>query len=186
MQNKDYVDLDVGAPQPKTNLKTPIIVGVVALFAVIIIVALVLAISSNSANNTGGNNSNETIDIDVTDDFTDAQKMYMTLNGKEITVEYIAKDYLKEFKNNYYINTKEDRTGTITFAGANEYIKFDIINEEDDSPDTAINFAYHETINGEDTFIIQSSENTFQHYNGQVTNEFDKIEDAIMDHRLFQ
>ena len=186
MQNKDYVVLNFGATgqtPTKTSFKKPLIVSAAIILIMIIAAAIFVAVAPNH-NTLSTAVPKETYDETAT--FTKAQKLFMQLCGKQMTVKFIREDYFKDDKD-IAIETNVDETaGVISFKDSKERIEFDIIHEEEDSPDTAVNFTYVEEFKGSRTFIIKSGENTYQHFNGRVTNEFDRIEDAIKDHQLFQ
>lgn len=165
-----------------SRLKKPIIITLVVI--VVMVVAAILVVVLTPKTNPSDKKDN-TPAYDKTASFTKMQKLFTQLCGKEIVVEFIAEQYFKK-NGDYDVSTFANHTGQISLKGTDEYIVFDVINEEEDSPDMAVNFAYHQTINEKDTFVIQSGENTYQHYNGAITNEFDNIEDAILDHQLFQ
>ena len=74
----------------------------------------------------------------------------------------------------------------VGYSKTTEYIRFDIVHEEEDSPDMAINFVYHEEREGTDYTIRQSGEKTYQHFNGVITSEFESKDEAILDHLLYQ
>ena len=116
---------------------------------------------------------------------TKMQELYMKLIGKESVVEFIASDYFDN-DTNYAIDVKDDKTGKITYKDSSEYISFIITNDEEDTPDTATDFVLHEEIDGVDTYIVQSSENTYQFFNGGATEEFDNLDDAILNHQLLR
>jgi len=116
---------------------------------------------------------------------TEMQELYKKLLGKEVVISFIPSDYLDN-NDKYVIETTVDKTGTITNSDTTEYISFSITNDEIDTPDTAVDFVLHEKIEGVDTYVMQTGENTYQFFNGSVTTEYDKLEDAILDHQLLR
>lgn len=123
------------------------------------------------------------------EDYTPVLAIYAGL-GEESVYEDLE-DGLKEVNRDAVISLEGDN-GTIRVPGSDaEYIKFKIRKDEDDeedySPYLAYDFTYvHQLSDGSNAYIMQSGENTFQHYNGQLTTSefFHKIE-AISDHLSF-
>lgn len=181
MKEGAFINLDSNSGN-NLRIKKPIIItlAIIVVMAVVAIVAVLLATRTGSTSDVTNGGSTQ----DKTADFTSMQKLFAKLCGKEIIVDFLEEQYFKDL-GEFEIENIANRTGHIN-GKTDEYITYDIVNEENDSPDTAINFAYHQTIDDKDTFIIKSGENTYQHYNGAITNEFDNIEDAIMDHQLLQ
>ena len=115
--------------------------------------------------------------------YTDMLKIYSALDDEIILVDTLQ-EKLAEInpRAKFYADSEG---GTITLLKAkNEYISFDVFRDYDDSPDSAVNFVYHDKVGDEVFTIHKSGENTYQHYNGALTNEFDNKDDAIRDHLL--
>ena len=183
MQTRNDTVINYNAGPQKSSLKKPIIITCAIIVLMLIIGATIIMIKPSSSPATDQGES-----VDVTANFTKLQKLYLQLCGKEVVIDFLAEDYFKDDKELQIKTniTATSRTGRILLSDSKEYIEFNIINEEDDSPDTAVDFVYHEIINDRDTFVMQSSDDTYQHFNGGVTNEFDKLEDAMRDHELFR
>ena len=122
--------------------------------------------------------------VNHADYYTTMQKIFTKVCGREIVISTL-RDELKDISNEIDIEDYNSY-GRIVLAGTKEYIQYLSVNEESDSPDTAVDFVYHEPIQNTDTFILQSGEKTFQHFNGSLTNEFETLDEAVMDHQLFQ
>ena len=166
--------------QSKSTTKKAIIITV-AIIAVMAIVAICLILFVPKAE--GGQGGDQEQANAFESDYSNTMKFYKDINGQEILVEDIE-GKAKKYDENVSVFVDDSNKGTIKLNAENEYISFTQIQEEDDSPETAIDFVYHETVNEEDSFVMQSGENTFQHFNGAITNEFDNIDEALNDHLL--
>lgn len=181
MKEKAFINLNNNTGY-SPRIKKPLIITL-AIIVVMVIAAIFIVAFTPKTDSTSNTTNNEPT-IDKTADFTSMQKLFAKLCGKEAIVDFMEEQYFKDL-GKFEITTLANRTGRID-GDSDEYITYDIVNEEDDSPDTAVNFAYHQTIDNQDTFIIKSGEKAYQHFNGAITNEFDNLEDAILDHQLFQ
>ena len=179
MQGKGDIVLNFdAAPQKSSSIKKPIIITVIIVVVMLIIGATVIMLAPKADQSKKGDETAQEAN------YTDMQKLFLELIGKEVVIEFMAEDY---FKNDQFATVdNEDGTGKVILPGTSEYIQYNIVNEEEDSPDTAIDFVYHETVNDRDTFIMQSGENTYQYFNGSVTEEYDNLKDAINYHLLFR
>lgn len=164
----------------KSRFKKPAIITLAIIIVMVLVAICVVLASPKNTPETG-----DDISYDKTADFTKIQKLFTKLCGNRVVLEFMEKDYFQK-EDQFEIETFANRTGRITVPDTNEYISYDIVNEEEDSPDTAINFAYHEPFDDLDTYVIKSGELTYQHFDGHVTTDYDNIEDAIMAHQLLQ
>ena len=113
-------------------------------------------------------------------------KVYSKLADEQTPVDDLQEE-VKKLNEKATVELFDDDHGEVYVNGATEeYLTFDIIREEEDSPDMADNFVYHDEINGINYTIRLSGENTYQHFNGQLTSEFNSKKDAIMDHLVYR
>ena len=120
------------------------------------------------------------------EDYSDMLKVYSKLADEQTPVDDLQEE-VKKLNEKATVELFDDNHGEVYVNGATEeYLTFDIIREEEDSPDMADNFVYHDEINGINYTIRLSGENTYQHFNGQLTSEFNSKKDAIMDHLLYR
>ena len=161
-------------------MKKAIIITAIIIFVLAVSSIAIVALNSSIKNKEQNQQSSKKIAITL----TDIQDLYTKLDDKEVVIEFMKEQYFKD-NDNFRVSAYDDE-GNITLENTQEYITFDIIHEEVDSPDTAVNFVYHEQIGNYDTFIMKSGENSYLHYNGGVTNEFETIYDAIADHQYFR
>ncbi len=163
----------------KINLIAPIIVSAVAIAVIIVICIILVNINSNNIED----EIREAINSGVLEkDYSPLMKLSKELIGQKVFLD----DAEEKFSNeedlyDFYVT---ENNGYIADKSSSERITFDIIIEEADAPPTLIDFVYHETIGDNDSFVMKSSENTFQHFNGYVTNEFNNIDEALRDHLI--
>ena len=178
---QDYINLAGANQKPKNGLIKPIIITaaiiVVMIIAAIIIVSVVPKTASDGTSSQGDTTNHSQY-------YTTMQKIFAKVSGREIVISML-KDDIKDISTEIELEDYNTH-GRIVLNGTKEYIEYQSVNEESDSPDTAVDFVYHEPIKNTDTFILQSGEKNFQHFNGQVTNEFETLDEAICDHQLFQ
>ena len=107
--------------------------------------------------------------------YTTMQKIFTKVCDREIVISTL-RDELKDISNE--IGTEDYNSyDRIVLAETKEYAQFSSVNEESDSPNTAVDFVYHEPIQNVDIFILQSGEKAFQHFNGSLTNEFETLDE---------
>lgn len=115
----------------------------------------------------------------VDKNFTDMQKVYYHIetDTQLEELEEVAKSINKEIK------VKIDGAwGGITLEDSDEYITFEIVTDKVSGYAESENVVYYDTVNGKESYILQSGYIKYQHFNGSISNEFDTIEDAINDH----
>lgn len=179
---QNYINLaGTTGQKPKNSFIKPIIISAIIIasmiIAAIVAVNIVPKMLIDDAQNQGDT-------INHADYYTTMQKIFTKVCGREIVISTL-RDELKDISNEIDIEDYNSY-GRIVLAETKEYIQFSSVNEESDSPDTAVDFVYHEPIQNVDMFILQSGEKAFQHFNGSLTNEFETLDEAIMDHQLFQ
>ena len=163
----------------KINILMPIIISIAIILVIIIACVIIVNVHTKSIEN----EIQEAIKSGALEkDYTALMKLSKELIGESVLLEEIdSKISGKEDQLELYVG---EESGYIADKTSNEKITFAIIKEEDDAPERLQDFIYHETIQGNDTFLMKSSENTFQHFNGYITNEFDNIDEAIRDHLI--
>ena len=163
----------------KINFLIPIIISVAIILVIVIACVIIVNVHTKSIEN----EIQEAIKSGALEkDYTTLMKLSKELIGEDILLEDIDNKISgKEDQLELYVG---EESGYIADKTTNEKITFTIIKEEDDAPERLQDFIYHETIQGNDTFLMKSSENTFQHFNGYITNEFDNIDEAIRDHLI--
>ena len=164
-----------------SSTKKAIIITTIIIAAMAIATILTVLLITNKTSTEGQGQTQQ--DNVFEKSYSEAMKLYKELNDKEIPVDELENE-AKKLNINITVRQSKD-TGTILLKDTNETINFQII-KEDDSSNTAIDFVYHENISGKDTFVLQSGEKTFQHFNGTATNEFKSIEEALNDHLLIR
>ena len=86
--------------------------------------------------------------------YTTMQKIFTKVCDRKIVISTL-RDELKDISNEIDIEDYNSY-GRIVLAETKEYAQFSSVNEESDSPNTAVDFVYHESIQNTDTFILQS------------------------------
>lgn len=175
-QNKNQNQNRSKSTTKKAIIITAVIIVIMAIAAVLLVVLLPKTEGGQNPDGQGQANVFES-------DYSDTMKLYKALNGREILVEDLEAEAKKQ-NQSISVFVDDMQKGTIGTDAENEYITFTQVQEEEDSPETAIDFVYHETIGEEDSFVLQSGEDTYQHFNGAITNEFKTIDEALNDHLL--
>lgn len=173
-----------GAGAPKSSLKKPIIITVAIIVVMIIAAVIILAVVPKQTGDQGKAEQGQSEAEIRKKDYTTTMKLFADIIGKEIVVDDLQ-EQAKKVDENFLISDNEKPTGRLYLPEANDYIEFTIFNEEDDSPDTAIDFIYNYPANEEIGYVMQSGEKTYQNFNGAITNEFDNVDDALADSLLF-
>ncbi len=118
-------------------------------------------------------------------DYTAMQNIYLELDDDhEIAVDDLQ-DKLAKLNKDAKLDVQPDE-GIITLEETEEYIAFTVFKEEDDSPDEAKDFVYHDLIDETDLTIYKSGEETYQHFNGSVSSEFKTKKEALNYHLMFR
>ena len=119
------------------------------------------------------------------EDYSETLKIYSKLDDEQIPVDTLQIE-VKKLNEKAVLNANRHQGRIYIEDTPNEYISFDVVVEEEDSPEMAINYVYHDIIGQDEYTIHLSGENTYQHFNGRLTSEFGSKKDAIMDHLLYR
>ena len=156
------------------STRIKIIAASIVAVAVLATIVTVVIVSSNPRQIA------QTTEEDPVDkNFTDMQKVYYHIetDTQLEELEEVAKSINKEIK------VKIDGAwGGITLEDSDEYITFEIVTDKESGYAESENVVYYDTVNGKESYILQSGYIKYQHFNGSISNEFDTIEDAINDH----
>lgn len=173
--------------EPKNNIKKPLIITGVIVIVILIItgIGLVFMLRNENVAKKSDDEQEKTAKM-YSELFTDEMLMYKELCGQELDWDSLVSK-VKKINSNSIVRKIMDDVGQINI-GTNkkdEYIRFDIVREEEDSPDTAINFVYYYRIDEENiSFVMKNGEKTYQNFNGAVTNEFTILDEALADNLL--
>lgn len=174
--------------EPKKSIKKPIIITAI-IIAVMLIAAgvAVMLIPRHEDAQDPGEDDEQTMTVEMyKKKFTEEMKMYEDLCGKELDWDSLESK-VKKINSSATLTKIDDYVGQINIGSSkkNEYIRFDIVREEVDSPDTAINFVYYYYLDDEHvSFVMKTGESKYQSYNGAVTNEFESLDEALADNML--
>ena len=169
----------------KANFVKPIVISVVIIILLCIAGLVILALNPRQERTSEQIEEDERAALAAYIGTTEMQELYKKLLGKEVVIAFMQSDYFKD-DDKFHIGATTNESGAITREGSSEYITFHITNDEIDTPDTAVDFVLHDEVDGQDTYIMQSGENTYQFFNGSVTTEYDKLEYAFLDHQLLR
>lgn len=174
--------------EPKKSIKKPIIITAIIIAVMLIAagVAVMLIPRHEDAQNPGEDDE-QTMTVEMyKKKFTEEMKMYKDLCGQELDWDSLESK-VKKINSSATLTKIDDYVGQINIGSnkKNEYIRFDIVREEVDSPDTAINFVYYYYLDDEHvSFVMKTGESKYQSYNGAVTNEFESLDEALADNML--
>ncbi len=174
--------------ETQKSIKKPIIITAIIVVVMLIVagVAAMLLPRRDSADTSSGNDEQaKTIEM-YKGKYTEVMKIYGELCGKELDWDSLE-EKVKSINFNASLTKVDDFVGQINVGiiKKNEYIRFDIVKEEEDSPDMAINFVYYYYVDDEHvSFVMKSGESKYQNYNGAITNEFDTLDEALIDNML--
>ena len=165
-------------------------IGIIALGVMLVIVgtAVTIAIWSNAEATTPTSSEDDTSNLEnivLTNRYSDVLKVYYELDDEAIAVDDLQ-EQVEKMKLNVNFAAGSEKGIISDKDNEKEYITFEVTREEEDAPDTAYNFVYHETIDDREYMIKKSGENTYQHFNSIITNEFEKKSDAIEDHLIYK
>ena len=165
-------------------------IGIIALGIMLVIIGTAVTIAIwSKAEATAPTGDEEDIskleNIVLTNHYSDILKVYYELDDEAIAVDDLQ-EQVEKMKLNVKLTAGSEKGIIVDKDNIGEYITFEVMREEEDSPDTAYNFIYHEIIDSREYLIKKSGENTYQHFNSVITNEFEKKSDAIEDHLIYK
>ena len=153
----------------KNTFGKAILIGIIAIAIIGIIGAVVVVVSAKKHEGQGQGDTSQTNEFES--DYSNAMKLFKVLCGRDILVDNL-KEEARKINLEIEILDGIDGQKNIYVKDSDDYISFTNLKEEPDSPDTAVDFK----------FIIKSGENTYQHFDGRLTTEFETVEDALNYH----
>lgn len=163
----------------KNTFGKAILIGIIAIAIIGIIGAVVVVVSAKKHEGQGQGDTSQTNEFES--DYSNAMKLFKVLCGRDILVDNL-KEEARKINLEIEILDGIDGQKNIYVKDSDDYISFTNLKEEPDSPDTAVDFKYIDIVNEEESFIIKSGENTYQHFDGRLTTEFETVEDALNYH----
>lgn len=122
----------------------------------------------------------EVVSYDDSGDYTPILKIYARLD-EDMMMEELS-ELTEEIDYDATINI-EGESGTINLPNNDsEYIYFDIEKGDEGESDIAYDIMYIYENDDLSMYIMQTGDNTYQHFNGEVTSEFATKEEAISNH----